>query len=166
VGFLPPYKKGTAEGITTQPESESNRSRSRLIPRYSICMATSLLRDLKDYTAALLRQGAALVVGAAFSIALAVVPALQGKEAPPWLWALALAIAPLPAAFLAWRDERGAYQKLEALIPPGGLDFNLPKNMKPTGHYAFMVQKEERKELERLRVEVVELRKRIEPGAR
>lgn len=106
-------------------------------------MSTSLFHDLKAYTTALFRQGAALVVGVAFSIALAVVPALQGKEVPLWLWTLALAIAPLPAAFLAWRDERRAYRKLEALIPPDGLNWNLPKTMKPPGHYVLLVQKEE-----------------------
>jgi hypothetical protein len=53
------------------------------------------------------------VVGAAFSIALSIIPAIQGKSVPPWLWALALALAVLPASFLAWRNERRKVEKLE-----------------------------------------------------
>jgi hypothetical protein len=38
---------------------------------------------------------------------------------------------------------------------------NLPRNMKPTGYYILKIQKEEREEFERLKVENVELRKRL-----
>jgi hypothetical protein len=74
----------------------------------------SISDSLREYVPALFRHWQALIVGFAFSFALAVVPALLGKAVPPWLWGLALGLAIVPASFLAWRDKHGRVEQLEA----------------------------------------------------
>lgn len=74
----------------------------------------SATAGLRDYVAALIHHWQALIVGFAFSFALSVVPALQGKDVPPWLWVSALALAILPASFLAWQDNWRTVERLEA----------------------------------------------------
>jgi len=69
---------------------------------------------VREYVPALFRHWQALIVGFAFSFALAVVPALLGKAVRPWLWGLALGLAILPASFLAWRDGWQTVERLEA----------------------------------------------------
>jgi hypothetical protein len=58
-------------------------------------------------------------MGGAFYVGMTVVPALQGKQVPPWLWLVALAAALLPASYLAWREERRKVEQLEARIAAG-----------------------------------------------
>ena len=74
----------------------------------------SVTDGLRDYVPALIRHWQALIVGFAFSFALSVVPAIQGKDVPPWLWLSALALAILPASFMAWRDGWQVVERLEA----------------------------------------------------
>jgi hypothetical protein len=74
----------------------------------------SITDGLRDYVPALIHHWQALVVGFAFSFALSVVPAIQGKDVPPWLWLSALALAILPASFMAWRDGWRTIEQLEA----------------------------------------------------
>ncbi len=45
--------------------------------------------------------------------------------------------------------------------PPPGTAINPPLSMKPTGYYSYKIQKEEREEFERLKVENAELRRRL-----
>jgi len=75
--------------------------------------APSRWGDLREFVLALFHQWQALIVGFAFSFALAVVPAMLGRDVPPWLWGLALGLAVLPASFLAWQVERGRVEELE-----------------------------------------------------
>lgn len=77
-------------------------------------MASFIVRHLRDYIPALVRHWMALSVGFAFFIALTVVPAVQGKNVPPWLWVVALLAALLPASFLAWQVERDRVEQLES----------------------------------------------------
>jgi len=79
-------------------------------------MASSLLRDLWEHILALFRQWKALIVGVAFTIGFGVIPAVTGATVPPWIWALAVALAILPASFLAWRSERRRVEELEAQL--------------------------------------------------
>ena len=74
----------------------------------------SVSDGLREYVPALFRHWQALIVGFAFSFALAIMPAIQGKDVPPWLWVSALALAILPASFLAWRDGWRTIERLEA----------------------------------------------------
>jgi hypothetical protein len=87
--------------------------------------------DLREFVLALFHQWQALIVGFAFSFALAVVPAMLGKEVPPWLWGLAIGLAVLPASFLAWRKEHGRVEQLEGEFrgrkrTQEAKDFNVP----------------------------------------
>jgi hypothetical protein len=62
----------------------------------------------------------------------------------------------------ACRLENQALTARLTLGPPAAVEsFNLPTNMPPTGYYVYRVQKEEREEFERLKVENAELRKRL-----
>jgi hypothetical protein len=74
----------------------------------------SVSDSLREYARSLFHHWQALIVGFAFSFALSIVPAIQGKDVPPWLWVSALALAILPASFLAWRDGWRTVERLEA----------------------------------------------------
>jgi hypothetical protein len=94
--------------------------------------ASSRWGDLREFVLALFHQWQALIVGFAFSFALAVVPATLGEDVPPWLWGLALGLAVLPASFLAWRSERGRVEQLEGEFrarkrAAEAKDFNVPR---------------------------------------
>lgn len=95
-------------------------------------MASPLLPDLREYARALYHHWQALIVGAAFSIGLTIVPAVQKMDVPPWLWVSALAAAILPAGFLAWRDGWRTAEQMEAESrarkrTQEAKDFNVPR---------------------------------------
>lgn len=72
-----------------------------------------MLHDLQDFGGGLLRRWGALLSGVVVTVALGVIPSVEGWHVPSGIWKVALVGTVLWAAFLAWRDEHRKVRKLE-----------------------------------------------------